>query len=441
MWKHEHGRSLSSVARSWALLVAALVALPAAAQQPSASSPPPPARPDSAAAAERARLTADDHRQMMAQLGITALRPGPSGNEQAPNHANYDSALANPFTSLPELLRLNDGRKVTSARLWQQRRREIIDGFEREVYGRIPANVPKVSWSVTATDTGRVGGKRVVARQLVGRVDNSAFPQLSLDIPLTLVVPADAPGRVPVMIMFRPGTLDQALGRPAPPGSRPAGFVPPPPAPGSDAPATEQLIVDGWGFVFLNPTSVQADNGAGLTKGIIGLTNRRRPRKPEDWGALRAWAWGASRALDYLETDRAVDAKRAGIEGVSRYGKAALVTMAFDPRFAMVLIGSSGKGGTTLHRRNWGEAVESLTGSGEYHWMAGNYLKYGAEVDVRELRHPREGRREVARSAWELHGRRRGAAGVPPARCEGPWRSLRLANGEDATGERRPARR
>jgi lysophospholipase L1-like esterase len=248
------------------------------------------------------------------------------------------------------------------------------------VYGRIPANVPKVSWSVTATDTGRIGGKRVVAKQLVGHVDNSAYPQLTLDIPLTLVVPAESKDRVPVMIMLRPGSLDQALGRPAPAGSRPPGFVPPPPAPGSDAPATEQLIVDGWGFVFLNPTSVQADNGAGLTKGIIGLANRGQPRKPEDWGALRAWAWGASRALDYLETDRAVDAKRVGIEGVSRYGKAALVTMAFDPRFAMVLIGSSGKGGTTLHRRNWGEAVESLTGGGEYHWMAGNYLKYGTET-------------------------------------------------------------
>jgi len=123
---------------------------------------------------------------------------------------------------------------------------------------------------------------------------------------------------------------------------------------------------------------VQADNGAGLTKGIIGLTNKGQPRKPDDWGALRAWAWGASRALDYLETSRGVNAKAVGIEGVSRYGKAALVAMAFDTRFAMVLVGSSGEGGAKLHRRNFGEAVESLTGSGQYHWMAGNFLKYGA---------------------------------------------------------------
>jgi hypothetical protein len=82
--------------------------------------------------------------------------------------------------------------------------------------------------------------------------------------------------------------------------------------------------------------------------------------------------------LDFLETDPAVDAKRVGIEGVSRYGKAALVTLAFEPRFAMSLVGSSGEGGVKLHRRNFGEAVENLTGSGEYHWMAGNFLKYGA---------------------------------------------------------------
>jgi len=100
--------------------------------------------------------------------------------------------------------------------------------------------------------------------------------------------------------------------------------------------------VDGWGFAWVNPTSIQADNGAGLTKGIIGLTNKGQRRKPDDWGALRAWAWGASRTLDYLATDKAVNAKQVGVEGVSRYGKAALVTMAFDTRFAAVLIGSSG---------------------------------------------------------------------------------------------------
>jgi hypothetical protein len=150
-------------------------------------------------------------------------------------------------------------------------------------------------------------------------------------------------------------------------------FAPPP---NGESPPTEQLLAAGWGYCTIEPNSIQADNGAGLTRGIIGLVNKGQPRKPDDWGSLRAWGWGASRALDYLETDTLVDAKKVGIEGVSRYGKAALVTMAFDQRFAMVLVGSSGKGGATLQRRVFGEAVENLAGSGEFHWMAGNYLKY-----------------------------------------------------------------
>lgn len=326
----------------------------------------------------RAWTAQDDHRNMMEQLGITALRPGPSGNEAAPNHANYDEGKANPFPILPDVLTLKDGTKITTAAQWPRRRTEIAEDFEREVVGRVPAGVPTVAWSVTATDTGSVAGRRVIGRELKGHVDNTAYSAISVDISMTLVLPADARA-VPVMILFGGRPLAQAVGRPAPPpapGSRAFSF--PPPVAGSDAPNTEQLIVDGWGFAFVNPASIQADNGAGLTKGVIGLVNMGQPRKPDDWGALRAWAWGAGRALDYLETDSAVNARQVGIEGVSRYGKAALVTMAFDERFAVVLIGSSGEGGAKLHRRNWGEAVESLTASGEYHWMAGNFLKYGA---------------------------------------------------------------
>ncbi len=222
----------------------------------------------------------------------------------------------------------------------------------------------------------------MIGKQLVGHVDNSIDPDITVDIQMTLVVPADAKGPVPVMIMFGGGT---ALPGDPPPAGRggfggaPKGGAPnAAPAAPADPPSTQQLIADGWGYASLNPTSVQEDNGAGLTKGIIGLVNKGQHRKPEDWGSLRAWGWGAARGLDYLETDSTVDAKHVGIEGVSRYGKAALVTMAYDTRFAVVLIGSSGEGGAKLHRRNWGEAVENLTGSGEYHWMAGNFMKYGA---------------------------------------------------------------
>jgi lysophospholipase L1-like esterase len=316
-----------------------------------------------AATAAFAQTAADDHRNMMEQLGIKALRPGPSGNENAPNHANYDESKANPFPNLPDALTLKSGAKVTTpAMWWNQRRPEIVEDFEREVLGRVPKNAPKVTWTVASTTNGMSGANAIVEKKLVGHVDNSSYADITVDIEMTLATPANAAGRrVPVMIMFGRGAF------PRPPG-----------APAGDPPAPEQLIADGWGYAYLNPTSIQADNGAGLTKGVIGLVNKGQSRKPDDWGSLRAWGWGASRALDYLETDPAIDARKVGIEGVSRYGKAALVTMAFDTRFAVVLVGSSGEGGAKLHRRNWGEAVENLTGSGEYHWMAGNFLKYGA---------------------------------------------------------------
>ena len=317
----------------------------------------------------------EDHQNMMEQLGIKALRPGPSGNEKAPDHANYDEAKANPFPTIPDVLTLKNGQRVTTPEMWwRERRPEIVEDFEREVLGRVPATAPKVAWTVTKTVNATVGGHAVIGKQLIGHVDNSSFPAISVEIQMTVVTPADATGPVPAMMMFGGRSLPE-LAFQTPGGRGMPNFTPPP---GSDPPATEQLIADGWGFVTINPNSVQADNGAGLTKGMIGLVNKGQPRKPDDWGALRAWAWGASRGLDYLETDKAVDAKHVGIEGVSRYGKAALITMAFDTRFAVVLIGSSGEGGAKLHRRNFGEAVENLTGSGEYHWMAGNFLKYGA---------------------------------------------------------------
>ena len=320
---------------------------------------------------------AEDHKNMMEQLGIKALRPGPSGRTDAPNPANYDPAKANPFPQLPDPLVLKNGKKVSSAKVWwSQRRPEIVEDFEREVIGRVPKNVPKVSWTVTEQVNRELAGIPIIGKRLVGHVDNSSYPGISVDIEMALVTPANAKGPVPVLMMFGFGGLP---GDPPPvrPGA-PAGAAAPPRMQFNDPPSNEQLIAAGWGYASIVPRSIQADNGAGLTKGIIGLVNKGQPRKPDDWGALRAWAWGAARGLDYLETDSAVDSKKVGIEGVSRYGKAALVTLAFEPKFALVLVGSSGEGGAKLHRRNFGEAVENLTGSGEYHWMAGNFLKYGA---------------------------------------------------------------
>ncbi len=348
----------------------------------------------------------DDHQNMMDQLGITQLRPGKNGNPGT--GPGFEEATANPWKdSMPDPLKMKDGTPVTRPDQWPARRAEILEDFEREVYGRVPANVPKVTWEITATTTGASGGISTVTKYLTGHVDNRAYPQITVNIRASFTVPANATGLVPVMFNFGPvagpppdtltaaqaAQVDKLLKTliidedPAakdifdrhptykvisgPPGA--------PATAGGAVPWTQLAIAKGWGYGSIDPTSVQPDNNSLTTAGIIGLTNQGQPRKPDDWGALRAWGWGVSQLIDYFAAhpDSKVNPKKIGIDGVSRYGKASLVTEAFDPRVAVALVASSGEGGAKLHRHDFGEAVENLTG-GEYYWMAGNFLKYGA---------------------------------------------------------------
>ena len=319
-------------------------------------------------------LTAEqDHQRLMDLLGMKTIRPGRENNPTSPLAANYDESKANPYPHLPDALLLADGKRVTTASMWwTERRPQIVELFDREIYGRVPSSTPTVTWAVTGTERTTVGDVAVITRSLTGHVDNSSYPLLQVDIKLDLTTPANAAGPVPVIMEF--GSVSAA---------------PPHPNPSQTstdaAPWQQQVLAKGWGYAMLNPASIQADNGAGLTEGIIGLCNHGRPRKLDDWGALRAWAWGASRALDYFETNPSVDARQVGIKGHSRWGKAALVTMAYDRRFAIGYISSSGEGGAKLNRRNWGEVVENVAAVREYHWMAGNFLKYAGPLEWSDL--------------------------------------------------------
>jgi hypothetical protein len=277
------------------------------------------------------RLNRQVHAQMMQQLGIDELRPGANPNEGSEYYPNYDESLANPCPELPPLLTTADGQTVTDAEGWWQRRRpEIVEDFEREVYGRLPDNIPDVHWTVKVTDREFVRRIPVIAKQLVGQVDNSRYPSIEVSINMMLVVPANVEGPVPVLIRF--GRPPIYIGVPSPaqppevemdalnssfkqmmieydptlkeifdqyPAYRPISRLPGPnffePLPEGDLPSTEQLLAAGWGCATLEPASIQADNCAGLTSGIIGLANQGQPRKPDDWGSLRAWAWGAAR--------------------------------------------------------------------------------------------------------------------------------------------------
>jgi len=330
-------------------------------------------------------LTAEqDHRRLMELLKISGFPPG----AVAASPDTYNEALANPYPNLPDPLTFKNGQKVTTAAMWRKRRAELMEDFEREVYGRRPQRIPAVTWQVVKTMTGRDGGVETVAKQLLGRVDNSGYPAITVTMQAILTLPANARGRVPVIIQFGggafelPGDVTASTNLCLVPGAaRGAG-----PAPAAAVPAAaqtwqQQILSRGWGYANLNLGTVQGDCGAGLQAGIIGLVNKGQPRALDDWGVLSAWGWGASRLLDHLATDPAVDASRVGVQGHSRSGKAALLAMALDERFAIGYISSSGQGGAKLHRRKYGETIENLA-TRFYYWMGGNYLKYTGRWDA-----------------------------------------------------------
>ena len=215
---------------------------------------------------------------MLKQLGITRLRPGPSGQPNATNSANYDPAKANPFPDLPEALTLKNGQKVTTAQMWwQMRRPEIVEDFEREVFGRVPKDVPKVTWTITTQATDRVVGNIPVnARMLVGHADNSACPSIEVNIQMTVVTPKDAKGPVPVLMMF--GAFGNGFPRRAgepPPTNRFGAFGGFGRGMGGPS-ATEQLIAAGWGVCESEPLQCPA----GQRRGVDAWHHRPRQPRP-----------------------------------------------------------------------------------------------------------------------------------------------------------------
>lgn len=322
-------------------------------------------------------FTAEEDRvHMMQLLHISALRRGADGDPKSPYAANYDESKAGPFSKLPDPLTLKNGNKVTTAELWWTKRRpEIVEDFDQEIYGRVPANAPRVNWEIVATTKEDIGGMAVITKRIVGHVDNSSYSPVAVNIELKLTIPATATAPIPVIMEL--GLTLEVLAALA---KRFPDLIST-----KDPTWQQQVLAKGWGYAVYFPTTVQDDNGGGLTQGIIGLMNKGLPRKLDDWGVLRAWAWGASRVLDYFETDTTVDAKRVGIEGHSRYGKASLIAMANDPRFAIAYISSSGEAGAKLYRRNFGEQIGNIAAPNEYHWMAGNFLRYAGPLTEQDL--------------------------------------------------------
>ena len=284
------------------LLVQLVAAL--AAGEPSSSTKPVPTAPWLLSKEERQRqeqLANADRQRLMNLLGVTEasnlppeetdpkrptelIRPpnNPHGWTDAAGHfvvrsswgnwINYDLAKAD-VGPVPDSLLLKNGQRVTDATMWWKLRRpEIAGDFAREIYGQIPSNTPKITWEIVETNPNAQTGK-MRTKTIVGHVDNARFPAASPAILLTLNLPADAKGPVPVMVTI-------------------GGFGPPPGFPAPKGPTAMDLVLAcGWGYATYNPYAVQSDSGAGLTEGIIGLVNEGRPRQPDEWGALAAWSW------------------------------------------------------------------------------------------------------------------------------------------------------
>nr|WP_084406930.1 acetylxylan esterase [Pedobacter panaciterrae] len=263
---------------------------------------------------------------------------------------NYDEDKANDYT-LPDPLVLKNGKPVNNAQIWwKQRRPEIISDYETSVFGRVPKNTPKVKFEVTDVDKTTDGS--TIKKTIVGHIDNSGYPATQPVIKMTLFLPANALGPVPLMVIASSNSSGNAQ-------------------------TIKLLNNTGWAIAYFDTNALQTDNGAGLSNGIIGLVNKGKLRGPEDWGVLRAWSWGMSRALDYFETDKTINPKQIGIEGHSRWGKTALLAGAMDQRWAIVFASCSGSGGASLEKRNFGENLDLIAAENEYHWMAPNFIKYG----------------------------------------------------------------
>ena len=331
----------------WALLVSGAALLPAGFSLPAA---------ESASATNAPVRRTDAHGN--------PLRRAPTGHI-----SNYDEAKVGTYT-LPDPLVLQNGKPVRDAKTWfKQRRPELLKLYETEIYGRVPANASKATFKVVETDTNALDGLAVW--KLV-EIHFSGQPEGS-NVHLHVYLPAKAAGPVPVLlhIVFfgnLPGPGTESNIAPAAPQGRPVFH--------ETGPLTN-ILERGYGYATFRYSEVQPDNSNTYHSGVIGLTLAPGQAKPalDEWGTISAWAWAASRVLDYFATDPAIDAKRVALIGHSRLGKTALWAGAQDPRFALVFSSCAGEMGSALARRDYGETVDDMAAN--FPWQfAGNFQQY-----------------------------------------------------------------
>lgn len=310
---------------------------------------------------------------------------------QEPPGVNYDESKVPPY-SLPDPLRFSGGGQVRSAGDWKRRRAEILRLFEQEVYGRTVAGRPEeMRFEILSGAEPALGG---AALRKQARIHFSANPE-GPKMDLLMYFPPNSRGKAPVFLglnfMGNQSVRNDpavALNRNWLRNNEAAGIA------GNRATeasrgaaagrwAVERITAAGFALATACYADIAPDNERdAFRQGVLPLFYRDGQRKPapEEWGAIGAWAWGLSRALDYLEQEPLADAGRVAVMGHSRLGKTALWAGAQDERFALVIANNSGCMGAALSRRRYGETVAAITKLAP-HWFCGNFLKYAGRED------------------------------------------------------------
>jgi hypothetical protein len=301
---------------------------------------------------------------------------------------NYTEARVGTYT-LPDPLKLDNSQPVKDSKAWtEQRRPELLKYYATEIYGRIPATSPKVTWQVVSNDTSALSGTAIL-KQLAGHMGSPDGPAISV----TLYTPAKSQKPVPTLVSISfnfpaDGRRRGAATNNTNASTRQIATSAPTNAAGPGGGAATrgtptELISHGFGYarIIYNTieTDIEGQTNINLVRKLALVPGQTQPTSDE-WGTIAAWAWGISRFVDYLETDPAVDSKRIAITGVSRLGKTVLWAGANDPRIALVIASCSGEGGAALARRNYGETIAHLVTPARYPYQfAGNYSKYAPD--------------------------------------------------------------
>jgi len=261
-----------------------------------------------------------------------------------------------PVYKLPEVLVSFEGKQVKDVQMWEEtRRNEILELFRTNVYGRVPSTEYTKSFKLINEDKNAMGGDATL-RQVDITIESSGN---SLDIHLTLFVPNKVPKPVPAFLL-----IDNR----GPQNTDPERKIK------SEFWPAEEVIARGYAIAVFSNADVDPDNFDDFKNGVHGLLDRGE-RQPDSWGTIAAWAWGASRCMDYFETDKDINIKKVAVVGHSRGGKTALWSAAEDKRFAMAVSNESGCGGAALARRKYGETIARIN-SAFPHWFCQNYRKW-----------------------------------------------------------------